>query len=148
MTERTLRAAIALLSLAGAGIAAYLTYTRYSGARIACATGGCEEVQSSRYAEIAGVPVAVLGLAAYAAVLASALRAGPLAAAAGAAIAVGGVLFSAYLLAIQLAVIDAVCQWCLASDAVMLLLALATGERLRREAGLLRKLEGAVPRAP
>ena len=59
MTETRLRAAIAGLALVGLAIAAYLTYTRYSGAQIACATGGCEPVQQSRYAEIAGIPVAV-----------------------------------------------------------------------------------------
>ena len=46
--------------LAGLGIAGYLTYTRYSGAPIVCATGGCETVQHSRYAVVAGIPVAVM----------------------------------------------------------------------------------------
>ncbi len=131
MTEGRLRAAIAVLALAGAGIAAYLTYTRYSGARIACATGGCETVQESSYAKLGGIPVAVLGLAAYTALFVSALSASRLAAAAGAAIALGGVVFSAYLLVVQVAVIDAICQWCLASDVTMVLLAVATVLRLR-----------------
>lgn len=51
-----------MLSLVGAGIASYLVYVRYSHVTIACTTGGCEKVQSSRYAEVAGIPVAVLGL--------------------------------------------------------------------------------------
>jgi uncharacterized membrane protein len=42
-----------------------------------------------------------------------------------------GVAFSLYLLVIQLAVIDAICQWCVASDIVMLLLFVATALRLR-----------------
>jgi len=54
--------------------------------------------------------------------------------AAGAAIAVAGAVFSAYLLYAQLAVIDALCQWCLASDGVMAALAAATLLRLTRRA--------------
>ena len=56
MSERGLRAAVALLALAGAGIAAYLTYAWYAEAAIACTTGGCETVQSSSYAKLAGIP--------------------------------------------------------------------------------------------
>ncbi len=130
MTEARLRAAIAVLALAGAAIAAYLTYTRYSGASIVCATGGCETVQQSSYAKVAGVPVAVLGVVAYLALLASALGRGPAAASAGAVLGLAGVAFSLYLLAVQLFVIDAICQWCVASDAVMVLIAVAAAARL------------------
>lgn len=88
-------------------------------------------MQSSEYAELAGIPVAWLGLAAYLALLGSAVSARVEAAGAAAAVALGGLLFSAYLLVVQLAVIDAVCVWCLASDAVMALLAGVTVLRLR-----------------
>ncbi len=67
MTDRGLRAAISALALVGMGIAAYLVYARLTDTRIACATGGCETVQASRYSEILGIPIAVLGLVAYAA---------------------------------------------------------------------------------
>jgi uncharacterized membrane protein len=119
MTERPLRAGIAALALAGAGVAAYLTYARYSGSVIACSTGGCETVQSSSYAKVAGVPVAVLGLAGYLGLLATAIARGELARAAGAAVAFSAFGFSAYLLYAQLALIDAVCDWCLVSDAIV-----------------------------
>ncbi len=131
MTEARLRAALAALALAGAGIAAYLTYTRYTGSPIACPTGGCETVQRSRYSEVAGVPVAVLGLAAYLSLLAAAAVPGELAAAVGAAVALAGVAFSAWLLYAQLVLIEAVCQWCLANDAVIVLTAAAALARLR-----------------
>ena len=127
-----LRAAIALLALAGAGVAAYLVYARYSGTRLACTTGGCETVQHSKYAKAAGIPVAVLGLTAYVAVFLTALSARVEAAAAGAAIVLAGLAFGIYLIVIQVAVIDAICQWCLASDAILFLLAIACAERLRR----------------
>lgn len=132
MNDGRLRTLIAGLALAGAAIAAYLTYTRYSGARIVCATGGCETVQQSEYATVLGVPVAVLGLAAYLAILTTAFARGPLATALGAALSAGGLFFSLYLLYAQLLEIGAVCQWCLAQDAVMALLVVATARRLHR----------------
>jgi uncharacterized membrane protein len=132
VTDRNLRAIVALLALAGAAVAAYLVYARYTGTRLACTTGGCETVQHSKYAKAAGIPVAVLGLAAYLAVFATALSARLEAAAIGAAIVLGGLAFGIYLIVIQVAVIDAICQWCLASDGILALLAVATAERLRR----------------
>jgi uncharacterized membrane protein len=133
MSVDRLRAAIVLLSLVGAGIAAYLVYTRYSGASIFCQTGGCETVQSSKYSEVAGIPVAVLGLLGYAAILATTAVSGPTSAALGVAFAVIGVAFGAYLLYAQLVPIDAVCQWCVANDVVISLVALACLWRFRRE---------------
>jgi uncharacterized membrane protein len=125
VSEGRLRAAISVLALAGAGIAAYLTYTRYSGTLIACSTGGCETVQHSRYAVVAGIPVAVLGLVGYAALLVTAAFRGATSAALGVGCAIVGLAFSAYLLVAQIAVIHAICQWCLASDAVVTLIAMA-----------------------
>jgi uncharacterized membrane protein len=126
-----LRAAIAAFAAVGIGIAGYLLAVRLAHAPLACATGGCETVQSSRHAELAGVPVAALGLAAYTAVLASALARGPVAAAAGIAISVSGVAFGGYLLHVQLAVLRAICAWCVASDATMTVLAALCLLRLR-----------------
>ena len=131
MTERRLRVAIGILALAGTGIAAYLTYVRATGGSYACTTGGCEKVQSSAYAEIIGIPVAVIGLVGYVAIGATALVAGEAAAVLGAALALGGFAFSVYLLYLQLAVIDAICVWCVASEGVMTVLFALTLVRLR-----------------
>lgn len=131
MTDRGLRAAVALLALAGAGIAAYLAYAWYADATIACTTGGCETVQSSSYAEVAGVPVPFLGLLGYLAIFALALVPGESARTVGTALALGGLAFSLYLVLVQAFAIGAFCQWCLASDVIMLLLAAATVARLR-----------------
>ncbi len=133
MSARRLRAAIAVLSLIGAGIASYLVYARYSGASLACSTGGCDTVQHSRYAVTAGIPVAVLGLVGYAALLGSTLLRGPTAAAVGVAVAVIGVAFSAYLLYAQIVLIDAICQWCVANDVVIAVTAGAALWRFRLE---------------
>jgi uncharacterized membrane protein len=50
-------------------------------------------------------------------------------AAVGFGLAAIGVVFSAYLLVAQLFLIHAICQWCVASDVVVTLLAIATWAR-------------------
>ena len=132
MGDRRLRAAILVLSALGAAIAAYLTVTHVAHVRVACATSGCETVQTSRYAELAGVPVAALGLAAYLVLGASAVLGSDLARAAGLTAALAGLGFAGYLLYVQAAVLDAYCQWCLASDALLLLLVPVTLLRVVR----------------
>jgi uncharacterized membrane protein len=131
VSARALRASVAVLALAGAAVAGYLTWVRYSGATIACTTGGCETVQSSSYSEVVGVPVALLGLLGYLAIAASALRETELFRIAGAAVALAAAGFGAYLLVVQIAVIGAVCDWCLTSDAIAAALAVVTVLRLR-----------------
>jgi uncharacterized membrane protein len=130
VTDRTLRAAVVALALVGAGIAGYVLAARLAGSDLYCSTGGCEKVQISPYAELLGVPLAALGLGAYLTVAASAL-AGAAGRLVGAALALAGVAFSAYLLIVQLTVIDAVCLWCIANDIVATLLAVTTLLRLR-----------------
>ena len=83
--------AIALMALLGLLDAAYLSIERISGGALVCPVGGgCEAVQSSAYAVQLGVPVAFIGVAGYAALL------------------LAGLYFS-YL---QVAVIGAICFWC------------------------------------
>jgi uncharacterized membrane protein len=130
MNDRTLRTAVGILAAVGAAIAGYLTYARFTHTTLACTTGGCEIVQRSDYAELAGIPVALLGLAAYVFLLATAFSSSEPARAAAAAVAVAAAAFSAYLIYIQIAVIDAICQWCVASDVVMALLACACVARV------------------
>ncbi len=94
--------------------------------------GGCETVQESEYAEIAGVPVALLGLVAYVVLLGLVAWDTEGARLAAATLAFVGLLFSLYLLALQLFVIDAICVWCLVNDVVVApLLAALTALRLR-----------------
>ena len=133
MSGRTLRLATALVALAGAGVAGYLTWAHYAGSQVVCVVGGgCETVQESEYAEIAGVPVALLGLVAYVALLGLVAWDTEGARVAAATLAFVGLLFSLYLLALQLFVIDAICVWCLANDIVVApLLAALTALRLR-----------------
>lgn len=119
MSDRALRFCVGALATAGLAVAGYLTYARYAGAPITCTTGGCEAVQESSFATVAGVPVPVMGLMGYALLGATACSAEDLARAAGAAVALAAFAFSAYLLFVQLAVIEAVCDWCVVSDAIV-----------------------------
>ena len=140
MSDRALRFSIAVLALAGAAISGYLTYIHYADATIFCTTGGCETVQSSRYAEIASLPVAVLGLAGYVLIFLTTLGRGEVARVTGVSLALTGFFFSAYLVYVQLALIGAICQWCVASDVVMsaivgLALLRLAPYALRREVG-------------
>jgi len=133
VTDRSLRLAAGLVALAGVVLAGYLTWVHFDDAALVCvAGGGCETVQESEYAEIAGVPVALLGLLAYATVLGLVAWDTQTARLGAAMLALVGLLFSLYLLALQLVVIDAVCTWCLVNDVVIApLLAVSTALRLR-----------------
>jgi uncharacterized membrane protein len=133
--DRVLRLALAATATAGLGVAAYLTWVHYHPEALVCTRGGgCETVQRSHYAVLLGVPVAIFGLAAWAAVLGLAVIDTPTARALVAAVAVVAVLFAGYLVVVQLAVIDAICVWCMANDVVLVpLLGLLSVLRLRAD---------------
>jgi uncharacterized membrane protein len=145
MSERRLRIAIAVLALAGLGVAGYLTWVHYADLEPICAggSGGCERVQTSDYAELAGVPVALLGVIGYVAILASLALPGEAGRFAGALLALVGFGFSAWLTYVELFEIDAVCQWCVASAVFMTALAVATSLRFVKP----RPAESARPRS-
>lgn len=130
-----LRAAIAAIAIIGIGIASYLTYAHYAHAAPICVSGGCEKVQRSSYAMLGGVPVAVLGLAGWTLVLASAAFRGASVAMAGGVIALAALAFSAYLLWAQLGPIGAVCQWCLGNDLAVTAVAALCVVRVLAEPG-------------
>jgi uncharacterized membrane protein len=133
VSEQSLRVAIAGLALAGLTIAAYLTLVHYADVKPIC-TGisDCERVQTSSYAELAGVPVAVIGLAGYAAILVSLAPRGELGRVTSAFVAFLGLGFSGYLTWAELFRIDAICQWCVASAVVMTLIAVLATVRAFR----------------
>jgi uncharacterized membrane protein len=133
LSDRALRLTAAIVALAGIAVAGYLSWAHYADSAVVCiAGGGCETVQESDYAAIAGVPVAVLGLIAYGVILALIAWDAPIARLSAATIALMGLLFGAYLLALQLFVIDAICLWCLANDVLIApALAVLTALRLR-----------------
>lgn len=129
--DEVLRRVALVLALVGLAIAAYLTYVHYRGIASVCAIAhGCEQVQTSEWSRLAGVPVALLGLLGYAGITAALLARGEAALLAAAAQAVVGAGFSAYLTYREIWTIDAICVWCVASAIVLTLLAIVTVGRL------------------
>jgi uncharacterized membrane protein len=133
VSDRILRIALLLVSSVGVGVAAYLTYVHYQPAALICtASGGCETVQDSKYAVLASIPIAVLGLSAWIAALGLTIWNSEQARTLTAALAVAAVAFAVYLVILQLFVIDAICVWCMANDVVLVpLLAVLALLRLR-----------------
>lgn len=132
MTDRRLRLGIGALAAAGLAISAYLTYERARGRAPSCVIGGsCATVQASRYSEVAGVPVAVLGLVGYSALIWSALLGGAGGRLIGLTAGLVGVGFSAWLTYVELGIIDAICPWCVASALIVTMATALTIWRMR-----------------
>ncbi len=112
--------ALCALAFAGMGVAAYLTYTHYTDTLVACPRlGQCQTVQQSEYSTMAGIPVALLGGLAAAALLAVALGrlaglslAVEWASLAALSLTTVSVAFAAYLTYVELFVLDAICIYC------------------------------------
>ena len=122
--SRALRAASAAVSAVGLAIAAYLTIVHYAGGEPVCAVAhGCATVQRSEYAHLAGIPVALLGLLGYVAILGSLARDGEVWRTATAFLALAGFGFSAWLTYVEVVRLDAICIWCVGSAICMTLLA-------------------------
>ncbi len=112
----------AIVALGGVADAVYLTVHHYTGEQVPCSiVAGCEQVLTSSYAEIFGIPLAVFGAAAYFVAFSLAILA-----------AFGNrlmwrffgvqvvlmVIFTAWLIYLQAFVIQAFCQFCLISAAI------------------------------
>ena len=123
--------AAALLSLVGLADSIYLTVEHLAGRAVQCTiTSGCEEVLTSAYASIGGVPLAGVGALAYFVFFSMSVLA-----AFGNRLTGNLLLYlvalmlavSIYLLILQAFVLHAFCQFCLLSALVTLLLALIIG---------------------
>jgi uncharacterized membrane protein len=123
-SERTLRRLAAGLAVAGIGVATYITIADAGGGAPQCLAGGhgCATVAESHYSHIAGINVAVFGIAGYLLLLAAAATPGDLGRFGGFMGSLIGFGFSAYLTYLEVFVIDAICQWCVASAVLMTLL--------------------------
>ncbi len=123
-SEGTLRAVSTFVAAFGLGVAIYIGIAESGGGAPTCLAGGtgCETVANSPYAHLAGINVAVIGIVGYVLLLAAALLPGDIARIGGFALALTGFGYSLYLTYLELFVIDAICQWCLASAILMTIL--------------------------
>ncbi len=133
---RTLAVIVALL---GIFVAGYMAWAEVTGNETVCVeteTIDCAAVQQSVYAEIWGIPVAILGLVGYVAILAVLLledQIGFLAAYGRSlvvAMALFGVMFQTYLTYIEAGVLHKWCQWCVASYILITALFVLSAYRL------------------
>lgn len=112
----------AVVALGGVADAVYLTVKHYTGEKVPCSIiEGCEQVLTSAYAEIAGIPLAAFGALAYFTAFSLAILA-----------AFGNrsmwnifgvqvvlmAIFTAWLVYLQAFVIEVFCQFCLVSAAI------------------------------
>jgi len=119
------------LAVIGLAVSGYLTYEHYSASTtLACPDTGaidCVKVTSSAWSELVGVPVALLGLLYFVAVVALCLpaawrSANPWVGRARLLALTGGVAMVLYLVWAELFRIDAICLWCTVVHVVTVLL--------------------------
>ncbi len=116
---------LVVLALIGFGVSIYLAVYKALGLAVPCSlTKGCEEVLQSRYANIFGIPLAVWGTAYFTAVIIFSLLANHyqiwrklltwL-------LAIGAVAALTFL-SLQFFVIKKICQYCLVTDVLVVIL--------------------------
>ena len=109
-----------LLSVAGLGIATYLTIAHFDKVALVCSDNGainCAKVTTSPQSEIVGIPVAMLGLLFFIPMIVLCLPAAWRSAdrrihLARLLLAVTGVAMILYLIIAELFIIKAICLWC------------------------------------
>lgn len=112
-----------LLSIAGLGVSSYLTYTHYTEPdALACPDTGvvnCLKVTTSSQSMVGPIPVAVLGVVFFAAMVVLSLpwmwhTANRLVAWVRLASVVAGMVSVLYLVGVELLAVHAICPWCTA----------------------------------
>jgi uncharacterized membrane protein len=134
---------VAALALAGIFISIYLTlYKLDLIGELSCSIGSCETVNTSRWSIFLGLPVAAWGLFFYLDVFVTAMLGTmppfedePLVSIVLVAEAAIGVLFSAWLTYLELAVIHAICIWCVTSAVIVLVILLVSVADLKEVRG-------------
>lgn len=125
---------VAGLALAGIFISIYLTLYKIGViGELSCTLGSCETVNTSRWSVFLGLPVAAWGVLFYIDVFGVALLGTmprwenePVISIVLVGQAAIGVLFSAWLTYLELAVIHAICIWCVASAVIVLAILLVS----------------------
>jgi uncharacterized membrane protein len=125
---------VAALALAGIFISIYLTLFKLGViGELSCSIGSCETVNTSRWSMFLGLPVAAWGLFFYVDIFVIAVLGTmprfeyePVISVVLVAQAAIGVLFSAWLTYLELAVIHAICIWCVTSAVIVLMILLVS----------------------
>jgi uncharacterized membrane protein len=130
--EGTLRGIGTFLATFGVGVAAYIAIADSGGGSPVCIAGGhgCQTVAESSYSHLAGVNIAIFGIAGYVVLLVCALLRGDAFRLTAFVVSLIGFGYSLYLTYLELFTIDAICQWCVASAVLMTLLFVTNAVRM------------------
>ncbi len=138
--DSRLRLTAIILSVLGMADSIYLAWIKLANATAACAgIGDCESVNNSPYAEIAGIPISVLGAGAYLAMIVFLVMEprgtfwkdnAPLAVF---GMSLVGVLYSAYLTYVEVAILHAICPYCVISAVLLVAILGISVVRLLRD---------------
>ena len=125
-------------SLVGLVDSVYLTWIKLADQTASCAgIGDCESVNNSQYSEIAGIPIALLGVGAFFTILtllvledrladqSANLRLGIF------GLSLTGSLYSGYLTYLEIAVLRAICPFCVVSAIAIFVLLIVGVFRLK-----------------
>ena len=128
------------LTLLGVAVSAYMTIFKLTdNQRMCLGNGGCSKVNSSAYAEVYGIPVAIIGIGGYAVIAALTFMEdrNPFLKQNGTMLVFGlaliGFLFTLYLIYVELALIKALCPFCVTSQITMTILFIISIIRLARQ---------------
>lgn len=132
------RASVALV-IVGLFVSIYMTIYKVTGNEGMClGSGDCSTVNASRFSEVNGIPVAVLGIIGYVAILGvhllenrnSFFRQNATLFIFGMALA--GFVFTLWLIYVEIAIIKAICPFCVTSQAAMTIIFIIAVIRLIR----------------
>ena len=139
MDNRLRKIIIGLASL-GLLVSIYMTIYKVTNNEAMCiGSGGCSVVNASRYSEVNGIPVALIGVGGYAAILALLFleRRPGFFQENGTMLLFGvslvGFLFTLYLIVVEVFFIKAYCPFCLTSQAVMTIIFILSVTRLIKQ---------------
>lgn len=142
-TDLTLKRMMLLFSLVGLADALYLTWIKLANQESAClpGLGNCEVVNTSRYSEILGIPIALFGAVSYALIFTLVILEDQRQPINGLTkytwkiavfgISLFGTIYSAFLTYVEIAVIRAICPFCVVSAFVMLVIFILSILRLQ-----------------
>jgi uncharacterized membrane protein len=128
-----------ILAVLGVAVSGYLTYVHYNMDALVCAGGGCHIVQTSKYSEIMGIPIAVMGLLMFIGMIALIVIRERIEAYAYLAnsgimvLLVSSLIYFAYLTYLEAYVIHAWCQWCVVTAIITLILFVIEAFRMRED---------------